>query len=82
MKKLIYKNLGVYAIISLMVKDIIETFEGKLYPHSSELLELNSTLKNSSILLNPMYLSNDPLQAKIMIGMSLSFYAGVIQVKK
>ena len=55
----------------------------KLYPDYSELIGLikNETSNGShEHLLNPNYLSNDVMQAKVMIGMALSFFSGVIQV--
>ncbi len=73
-------SLGIYAIISLMTKDVIDKLEGKLYPTNDEILPFNSSLLNSSTLINPNYLSNDVMQAKVMIGMALSFFSGVIQV--
>ena len=74
-------SLGIYAIISLMTKDVIDKLEGKLYPTNDEILPYNSSVLNSSsTLINPNYLSNDVMQAKVMIGMALSFFSGVIQV--
>jgi hypothetical protein len=68
-----------------MTKAAIDNLEGKLYPDASELAQLsrkaNSTAGiNSTLTLNPDYLSEDPMTAKIMIGMSLAFYSGIIQV--
>lgn len=68
-----------------MTKAAIDNLEGKLYPDASELAHLNMKSNgtasfNSTFTLNPDYLSEDPMTAKIMIGMSLAFYSGVIQV--
>lgn len=58
-----------------MVKDFIEKLEGKLYSNE---MHHNSSYSNETM--NPNFLSNDPMEAKIMIGMALSFYSGLIQV--
>lgn len=62
-----------------MTKDCIEKLEGQLYSTESH---SNSTLAQSNSSHNSHYLSEDPTEAKIMIGMALSFYSGLIQVLK
>lgn len=66
-------SLGIYAIVSLMVKATTDELEGHLYPSQSEIqIGLNETHMH--------YISLDPTEAKIMIGTVLAFYTGVIQV--
>ena len=77
-----------------MIHSCILKLEGKYYPraeHSSsvnKLFDSNSTLTSTiasttTIHSNPNseFLSNDPKEAKIMIGTALAFYTGIIQVK-
>ncbi|CAF1045955.1 unnamed protein product [Brachionus calyciflorus] len=71
-------SLGIYAIISLMTKACIDSMEGKLYPSHLEISSFN--LSENSTNLNPNYLSHDPTEAKIMIGMSLAFFSGIVQI--
>lgn len=73
-------SLGVYAIVSLMVKAFIDSSEGKLYPTKHELAGNLTLTDTGNFTGNPNYLSNDPEEAKVLIGMALSFYSGIIQV--
>jgi hypothetical protein len=76
-------STGSFAITSLMTHSCIEKFEGKLYPSISLLKSMeNSTthIPNNTHLALGEYLSLDPVEAKIMISMALTFTAGIIQV--
>ena len=79
-------SLGIYAIVSLMVKSSTEDLEGVLYPTAEELEHVSKNASMSSHgdssggLINEKYLSNDPIEAKIMIGASLALLTGIIQV--
>ena len=75
-------SLGVYAIVAIMVKAITEGNAGVLYPTPAELASaaLNGTMSSSAPLIDPGYLSNDPVQAKMQIGAALSLLTGIIQV--
>ena len=68
-------SLGIYAIVSLMVKATTDELEGHLFPSPSE---LSSGLNES----HSHYISHDPVEARIMIGTALAFYTGIIQVAK
>lgn len=65
-------SIGTFAITSLMINAAIQRLEGKYYPSPSMIAD-NSTM-------NPNFLSNDPVQAKILIGTALAFFAGIIQI--
>lgn len=58
-----------------MTKDFIDKLEGQLYSN-----EVHTNFSYSNMSMNPQFLSDDPIEAKIMIGMALSFYSGLIQV--
>ncbi len=63
-----------------MVKAVIDSSEGNLFPSKLELLNNDTFSYSGNMTLSPHYLSNDPDEAKILIGMSLAFYSGIIQV--
>jgi len=65
-------SIGTFAITSLMINAAIQRLEGKYYP-SPGMIASNSTM-------NPNFLSNDPAQAKVLIGTALAFFAGIIQI--
>jgi hypothetical protein len=77
-----------------MVKACIDKNEGKLYPSRSSnqtttksISTISNNLDSSIIMIadtvtNPPsndYISNDPTEAKIMIGAALAFYSGLFQ---
>ena len=63
-----------------MTFSCIERLEGKYYAKAGA-VSLNATSLNpSSSLSNPLFLSDDPTEAKIMISMTVTFLAGIIQV--
>ena len=70
---LIILTKGSFAITSLMVYSCIERLEGKYFARKGEIA--NATIDTSQ------YLSDDPTEAKIMISMTVTFLAGLIQVK-
>lgn len=63
-----------------MVKESLERYAGKLYPGPSETknFKLQNFTNHSSD--ESSYLSNDPIEAKILISTSLAFLAGIIQI--
>lgn len=68
-----------------MTYSCIEKLEGKYYANKplGLLTDTNTTLSminTSHVTSNPMFLSDDPVEAKIMISMSVTFISGVIQV--
>ncbi len=63
-----------------MVKAFIDSSEGKLFPTKSEVFNNLNFSYSANSTFNPDYVSNDPEEAKILIGMSLAFYSGLIQV--
>jgi hypothetical protein len=56
-----------------MVFSCIERLEGKYFAKKGEIA--NATIDTSN------FLSDDPTEAKIMISMTVTFLAGLIQVK-
>jgi MFS superfamily sulfate permease-like transporter len=68
---------GTFAITSLMTANTLSKFEGKLYPTQSELTLLSNPNNTFS---NMQYISNDPVEAKILISMCLTFFSGLFQV--
>lgn len=68
---------GTFAITSLMTANTLSKFEGILYPTQSELTLLSDP---NTTFLNSQYISNDPMQAKILISMCLTFFSGIFQV--
>lgn len=64
-----------------MTKACIDNLEGRLYPTVLEMQHFNSSLMANDTRLNEHYISDDPTQARIMIGMSLAFFTGIIQVE-
>lgn len=82
---------GTYAIVSLMVISSINRYSGILYPSQTDSAMLGnsshgasghaSSSHGASPAGNPAnYISNDPVQAKLLIAMTLSIVSGVIQV--
>lgn len=71
-------QMGTFSITALMVNNAVEKGKGVLYPEF--LANKNDT--NSTMLLNPNFLSNNPDEAKVMIAMCLSFFVGIIHVMK
>ena len=65
-----------------MTASVIVKYEGILYPIESKIGLDNSTIFSNITEKSDdhLYLSNDPKIAKILIGMVLAFYCGVIQV--
>ena len=61
-----------------MVKAFIDKSEGRLYPSQFEFD--NANLTNLTSRSNSDYMSDDPDVAKTMIGMTLAFYTGLIQI--
>lgn len=64
---------GTYAIISLMIITSTNKYEGVLFPMGSD----NDTvvIDNST---NPGFVSNDPMEARVLISMVLSLSSGLI----
>lgn len=80
-------SIGSFAITSLMTFSCIQKLEGKYYPIQ---METNSSALNvtttTHMHLNPLYLSSNPditqniIESKVLISMSVTFMAGIIQV--
>lgn len=64
-------SLGTFSIIALIVANSVENGKGKFYEDSV----LNDTLIDRS-----NFISNDPIEAKIMIATAVSFTAGMLHV--
>ena len=64
---------GTYAIVGLLVITVLNRYQGVLYPGPSSSLASNNDSSG--------YLSEDPVQAQVMIAMSLGFIVGIFQVK-
>ena len=62
-----------------MTYSCIEKLEGKYYAVKS-LNSTDSQLSDPGAAVQNSYLSADPVEAKIMISMTLTFIAGLIQV--
>ena len=65
---------GTYAIISLMVFSSTNKYEGILFPSS---YQINGTDINDT---SPDFLSNDPIEARVMISTVLSLSSGIFLV--
>ena len=67
-----------------MTFSCIEKLEGKYYAKKGFEMAMNATSLNGSSSAfpppNTAYLSDDPVEAKIMISMAVTFLAGIIQV--
>lgn len=78
--------IGTFAVPAIMTASTIIKYDGILYESESRKFNypLNLTLINANLTQDehPTYLHPNPTTAKIMIGMCLSFYCGVIQVSK
>jgi len=84
-------SIGSFAITSLMTFSCIQKLEGKYYPIQ---METNSSFSNftttpatsTHFRFNPLYLSSNPdinqniIESKVLISMSVTFMAGIIQV--
>ena len=57
-----------------MVKSTCDDLQGVLFPTQAEVLSGQGVN-------NPNYLSGDPVQGRILIGMALCFYVGIIHVR-
>ena len=57
-----------------MVKSTCDDLQGVLFPTQAEVLSGQGVN-------NPNYLSSDPVQGRILIGMALCFYVGIIHVR-
>jgi len=67
---------GTYAIISLMILTSTNKYEGKLFPMSSD--NLNSTVDMAMLnQTNPEFISNDPVEARVLISMVMSLSSGI-----
>jgi MFS superfamily sulfate permease-like transporter len=84
-------SIGSFAITSLMTFSCIQKLEGKYYPiqmetNSSASLNVTTTTSTTHMHLNPLYLSSNPditqniIESKVLISMSVTFMAGIIQV--
>jgi len=72
---------GTYAIISLMILQSTNKYEGILFPMGSDKEDpINMTVLNSNITINPNFLDNDPIKARVLISMVLSMSSGLILV--
>ena len=63
-------------LVSLLVKSCLEKHKGNLYPNEEE--TFNKTIEELTN--NSNYLSSDPREAKILIGMTLALFTGLLQV--
>ncbi len=62
---------GTYAIISLMILTSTNKYEGKLFPTTSD---------NNATYQNPDFISNDPIEARVLISTVLSMSSGIIML--
>ena len=68
-----------------MVKECIHKNEGKLYPLSNKesvnTIQTYEKRSDVSMMSNNSYLSDNPEEAKVLIGMTLSFFTGILHVR-
>lgn len=68
------------------MKESLESYKGKLYPDTENEahIAINNTnissLKIDTNIEHTSFISNDPIQAKVLIAMALAFFSGVFQV--
>ena len=80
--KICIKNQGTYAIVSLMVIESLKKYQGVLYPFLDEEekgKDFNSSSPSASIK-SIEFISEDPMQGRVMVAMTLSFFSGIIQI--
>ena len=70
-------SLGTHGVISIMVGSILLKHAGVLYPNE-DMMSSNTTDTNKT---NINFISNDPIEAKIMIATSLTLLTGFVHVK-
>lgn len=63
---------GTHGVISIMVGNLVKSYEGILYAAPNE--------HHNGTITNPNYLSDNPDEAKIMLAMTLAIFAGSLQV--
>ena len=67
-------SFGPIAFASLMIARVIAKLDGIYIPPANL---TNSS--NFSIMHNSQYLSDDPVQAKVIIAVAITFFAGLVQ---
>ncbi len=69
---------GTFAIISLMIITSTNKYEGVLFPKSSG--NLTGIPDMDAVLKNPDFISNDPVEARVLISTVLSMSSGIIML--
>lgn len=71
-----HSSPGTFAVISLLTMTITNKFEGNLFPFENE----NQLVLNQTQLIESEFISNDPVEARVLISMVLSFSSGILLV--